>query len=157
VNASSAAEAWQDACRRLAALGARLVDADDTAGFPTDPTERVAGIAHLAEQALCWIGWSVFHADPRRPAFHRQNDLITQWGGPNADNVYRHARVEPGRRYRITGRMHACDEAILAVRAGFMHQPTWGTLHQVTLSDLGIGPGDSLDLVVGPGGDVPLP
>jgi hypothetical protein len=146
-------EAWQRACERLAALGDRI--AGD--GFPADPADRVAGVAHLAEQALCWVGWSVFHADPRRPAFQRQNDLITQWGGPNADNVYRHARVEPGRRYRITGRMHACEEVILAVRAGFMHQPTWGTLHEVTLSDLGIGPGDEIDLAVGPGGDVPLP
>jgi uncharacterized protein DUF1214 len=150
---TAAHEAWQRACARLGALGDRIASDD----FPPDPADRVAGVAHLAEQALCWVAWSVFHADPRRPAFQRQNDLITQWGGPNADNVYRHARVEPGRRYRITGRMHACDEAILAVRAGFMHQPTWGTLHQVTLSDLGIGPGDSIDLVVGPGGDVPLP
>jgi hypothetical protein len=146
-------EAWQRACERLAALGERILDD----AFPADEADRVAGVAHLAEQAMCWVGWSVFHADPRRPAFQRQNDLITQWGGPNADNVYRHARVSPGRRYRITGRMHSCDEAILAVRAGFMHQPTWGTLHEVTLSDLGVGPGDAIDLTVGPGGDVPLP
>jgi hypothetical protein len=146
-------EAWQRACARLAALGQRIAGDD----FPGDPADRVAGVAHLVEQALCWVGWSVFHADPRRPAFQRQNDLITQWGGPNADNVYRHARVSPGRRYRVTGHMHSCDEVILAVRAGFMHEPTWGTLHQVTLSDLGIGPGDAIDLIVGPGGDVPLP
>ena len=81
----------------------------------------------------------MFHADPRRPSFQRQNDLITQWGGPNADNVYRHARVEPGRRYRIRGRMHSCEEFILAVRAGFMHLPTWGTLFEITATDLGIG------------------
>jgi hypothetical protein len=151
--ASPADEAWQRACARLAALGSRI--AGDP--FPDSPADRVAGLAHLAEQALCWVGWSVFHADPLRPAFQRQNDPITQWGGPNADNVYRHARVEPGRRYRITGRMHSCEEMVLAVRAGFMHQPVWGTLHEVTLSDLGIGPGGEIDLVVGPGGDVPLP
>jgi hypothetical protein len=103
------------------------------------------------------MGWSVFHADPRRPTFQRQNDLITQWGGPNADNVYRHARVEAGRRYRLRGRMHSCEEFVLAIRAGFMHLPTWGTLAEVTASELGIGEGDDIDLVVGEGGDGPLP
>ena len=114
--------AWTDACERLAALGRRLADDD----FPGDEADRADGVAHVVEQASCWLGWSVFHGDPRRPVFTRQNDLITQWGGPNADNVYRHARVEAGRRYRLRGRMHSCEEFILAVRAGFMHLPTWG-------------------------------
>jgi hypothetical protein len=152
-DASAPVEAWRAACRRLTALGDRLADDD----FPSAPGDRVAGVAHLAEQVICWVGWSVFHADARRPAFQRHNDLVTQWGGPNADNVYRHAPVDAARRYRITGRMHACDEFILAVRAGFMHQARWGTLHEVTASELGIGPGDDVDLVVGEGGDVPLP
>ncbi len=146
-------EAWVDVCERLAALGGRLDDDD----FPSAPTDRADGVAHLAEQALCWLGWSVFHADPRRPAFQRQNDLITPWGGPNADNVYRHARVAPGRRYRIRGRMHSCDDWVLAVRAGFMHQPTWGTLFEITATDLGLGPGDEFDFLVGDGETVPLP
>lgn len=148
-----AVEAWVDACERLAVVGRRLADPD----FPASDTERAEGVMHTAEQALCWLGWSVFHADPRRPFFQRQNDLITQWGGPNADNVYRHARVEPGRRYRIRGRMHSCDEFILAVRKGFMHQATWGTVHEVTASELGFGPGDEIDILVGEGGQVPLP
>jgi hypothetical protein len=145
--------AWSDACERLEALGRRLRDDD----FPGGDADRARGAMHLAEQVLCWTGWSVFHADPRRPRFQRQNDLITQWGGPNADNVYRHARVEPGRRYRIRGRMHACEELVLAVRAGFMHQPTWGTLLEVTATELGLGPGDDIDISVGDGGQVPLP
>ena len=145
--------AWDDFCRRLGALGERL----QTETFPDTPHDRADGYAHLAEQVLCWTGWSLFHADPRRPVFQRQNDLILQWGGPNADNVYRHARVEAGRRYRVRGRMHSCEEFILAVRAGFMHEPTWGTLQEVTATDLGIGEGDDFDFVVGDGGEVALP
>jgi len=145
--------AWDDFCRRLGALGERL----QTETFPDAAHDRADGYAHLAEQVLCWTGWSMFHADPRRPAFQRQNDLILQWGGPNADNVYRHARVEAGRRYRIRGRMHSCEEFILAVRAGFMHEPTWGTLHEVTATELRIGEGDEFDFVVGDGGQVDLP
>jgi hypothetical protein len=145
--------AWDDLCARLAELGARL----QTSEFPGAPEDRADGYAHLAQQLLCWTGWSLFHADPRRPSFQRQNDLITQWGGPNADNVYRHARVEAGRRYRLHGRMHACEEFILAIRAGFMHEPTWGTLLEITATELGIGEGDEFDLVLGEGGPVALP
>jgi len=146
-------DAWAEACDRLAVLGRRLGDDD----FPGDEADRADGVAHVVEQTLCWLGWSVFHADPKQPSFQRQNDLITQWGGPNADNVYRHARVEPGRRYRVRGRMHSCQEFILAIRAGFMHLPTWGTLVEITASELGIAEGDEFDFVVGEGGQVPLP
>jgi hypothetical protein len=140
--------AWRDFCRRLEAVGDRLL-ADD---FPADPSDRAEGIAHLAEQVVCWTAWSVSHADARSPAFQRQNDLVTKWGGPNVDNVYRHARIDPAFRYRIRGRMHACDEFILALRGGFMHMPTWGTLHEVTASQLGIAPGDDFEILLGSDG-----
>ena len=52
---------------------------------------------HLAQQLLCWLEWSMGYGDASSPAFQRQNDLVTPWGGPNADNVYRHARVSPDR------------------------------------------------------------
>lgn len=148
-DAAVALDAWRDLCRRLEALGERVL-ADD---FPTAGVDRVAALQHLAGQTLCWTGWSVFHADPRRPRFQRQNDPITAWGGPNAENVYRHARVDPARRYRIRGRMHSAEDFVLAVRAGFMHEPRWGTLFQVAGCDLGIGRGDAFELLVG--GDDP--
>lgn len=109
-------------------------------------------LEHLLDQATLWISWSVLHADPSRPAFHRHNDLVSQWGGPNADNVYRHARIDPAKRYVVRGRMHSCEEFILAIRAGFMHNETWGTLATITASDLGIGAGDEFEFVLGEGG-----
>ena len=147
------ADAWREVCERMAAVGERLLDAT----YPSDPLDRTAGFVHLTEQLMCWLEWSVFHADPRRPFFQRQNDLITQWGGPNADNVYRHARVEHGRRYRVRGQMYSCSDFILAVRRGFMHMPTWGTIFEINGSDLGLGPGDEIDFIAGPGGQVELP
>ena len=156
-DAGLALEAWRDLCRRLERMGERCF-ADD---FPGSGTERVAAIEHLAGQMLCWTEWSVFHADARRPRFQRQNDLITPWGGPNADNVYRHARVDASRRYVIRGHMHSCEDFMLAVRMGFMHEPRWGTAFEVSARDLGIGRDDEFELVVGgadPGGTwVPLP
>lgn len=144
--AAADVSAWRDLCRRLADLGELLAGPD----FPASPRDRAEGFRHLAEQVVCWLSWSVSHADPHRPAFQRMNDLVTKWGGPNVENVYRHARVDPARRYRIRGRMHGCEEFILAVRAGFMHQERWGTLLEVTATDLGIEPGAEIDLVLGP-------
>jgi hypothetical protein len=157
-NERTALAAWQDVCTRLAKLGDEVV----APPYPGDDADRVDAVAHLVEQALCWIDWSVFHADPRRPFFQRQNDRILQWGGPNADNVYRHARVDASRRYRIRGRMNSCEDWVLAIRRGFMHQPTWGTVHEAYAHDFGIGAGDEFELLLG--GDrvdganwVPLP
>ncbi len=127
---------------RLETLATHVVGSE----FPDAPTEQ---IEHLIEQVAGFVEWEVFHADPARPMFHRHNDLVHQWGGPNADNVYRHARISPDRRYRITGRMHSCDQWLLAIRKGFMHNEVWGTVEQLTASDLGIGPGDEFELTLG--------
>ncbi len=145
--------AWRDLCHRLEAVGERLLGPE----FPGAPEDRAEGFAHLAEQVVCWLAWNVGHADARRPLFHRQNDLITQWGGPNNDNAYRHARIDPSLRYRIRGHMHGCDDFVLAARAGFMHEPRWGTLLEVTASDLGIGRGSEFELLLGPGTPIELP
>jgi Protein of unknown function (DUF1214) len=142
--------AWSRYCQGLEALGAQLL----SDRFPTDSPQ---GFVHLAEQAICWLDWELLHADPRRPAFQRQNDPIRQWGGPNADNVYRHARIEPSRRYRIWGRMNSCDDFILALRAGFMHQEKWGTLATLTASELGIGRGGDFEILLGGPDGTPIP
>ncbi|MEL7208580.1 MAG: hypothetical protein AAGK32_10180 [Actinomycetota bacterium] len=143
------AAAWASACERLRELGARLAAAGPTADDP-DLLDR---FEHLVDQLSLFFSWEVLHDDPRRPSFHRHNDLASQWGGPNADNVYRHARIDPALRYVVRGRMHSCDQFLAAIRAGFMHRPTWGTLAQVSASDLGLGPGSDIELHLG--GDHP--
>lgn len=143
------AESWQRVCDRLRLLGDKIA----TRPFGVGDAAMIDGFEHLVDQAVLWLSWETLHADPSRPFFHRHNDLTSQWGGPNADNVYRHCRIDPERRYVVRGRMHSCEEFILAIRAGFMHRPTWGTLDQVTASHLGIGPGDDFELHFG--GDQP--
>lgn len=146
---------WRTLIEVAGELGSRLTGPD----FPAADGDRAEGFVHLAGQVNCWVGWSVLHADPRRPRFQRQNDLDTPWGGPNADNIYRHARISPQRRYRISGKMHSCEEFMLAIRAGFMHEETWGTVFETSATDLGIGEGDDFTLVLGnrQGDDIPLP
>jgi hypothetical protein len=145
-----AIQAWRDLCAQLERLGTEVIGEGYASADPMEMLE------HLAEQTVCWLGWSVFHGDPARPAFHRSNDLVTQYGGPNADNVYRHARIDPAKRYRIAGKMHACDDFLLTLRAGFMHEPVYGTLADHTASELGIGPGDDFELLLG-GDGIPIP
>lgn len=149
MNDALPAGSWKRFCERLTTF------AESAAGpeFPGTDADRLAMIEHLVDQAVLWPGWEVLHADPTRPAFHRHNDLTSQWGGPNADNVYRHARIAPGHRYRVRGRMHSCEDFILALRAGFMHAETWGTLRQLSSMDRAIGRGDEFEILLG--GDDP--
>jgi hypothetical protein len=51
--------------------------------------------------------------------------------------------------------MHSCEEFILAMRAGFMHQEKWGTLAEHNGSDLGIGKGDEFEFFLGGDGTEP--
>jgi hypothetical protein len=129
--------------------------------FPADDASNLEGLRHLALQTVCWLEWSLAHQDPRAPMFQRQNDLVLQWGGPNADNIYRHARVHPSLTYRIVGRMHSCNDFILAIRRNFMHMEGSGTIAELSAHELGLGPGDDFELLLGGEGDepnrVPLP
>jgi hypothetical protein len=142
---------WRDLLAGLERLGDHVM-----ASTPVgDPALQTEGFVHLAEQLLCWLEWSVGYGDAGRPAFQRQNDLVTPWGGPNADNVYRHARVSPTCTYVIRGRMNSCDDFALAIREGFRHTDTPGTLAELTASDIGIGPGDEFTLLLGGSGPEP--
>ena len=92
---------------------------------------------------------------PPPRSFQRQNDLVTQWGGPNADNAYRHARVDPGCEYRIRGRMHTCEDFVVAIRSGYRHEDAPGTLVELTASEVGIREGHDFELLLGGSGDEP--
>lgn len=143
--------AWRAFCRRIESLGDEVLRAP----YPRGEGDGAEAIAHLAEQVSCWLGFATGHFDTTAPFFHRSNDLVSQWGGPNQDNVYLHARIDPKRRYRIRGRMHACEKFVLTLRVDFMHMPEWGTLETITSSDRGIGPGDDFELLLGGDGSDP--
>jgi hypothetical protein len=148
---------WQEFVGRLDELGRTITSPP----FPATPAGDLEGLRHLALQTVCWMEWSIAHQDPRAPMFQRQNDLVRQWGGPNADNVYRHARVHPSLRYRIVGRMHSCEDFILAIRRNFMHMENNGTIAELSAHELGLGPGDDFEILLGGEGEepnrVPLP
>ena len=153
----SDAERWTEFLDGLRRVGERVLGAD----FPQDSDGQHETFVHLAQQALCWLEWSMGYGDPARPAFQRQNDLVTPWGGPNADNIYRHARVSPRHEYRVRGRMNSCEEFALAIREGFRHTDRPATLTELTATDIGIRADTDFELLLGGDGDepnrVPLP
>ena len=143
--------AWKRFCQRMESLGERILEDD----FPNQPADRVEAIAHLADQVSCWLGWAIPHGDPDAPFFHRSNDLFTQWGGPNQDNVYHHARIDPSRRYRVSGKMHSCEHFVMTFRVGFMHMKEWGTKAALSSVDRNIESGDDFEILIGGDGSDP--
>ena len=129
--------AWREFCGVLAAQGERLLDPGFPAGNP-DPSEA---IRHLSTQAVCWLSHAF--ARERDLGIHRLNDLLTPWGGPNADNVYHYAAIDDQSTYRLHGRMGSCQQWLLALRRGNLHQKENGTL----------GEGDAVDLILSPSGE----
>jgi hypothetical protein len=138
--------AWREFCGALARAGERLLDPGFPAGNP-DPSEAVR---HLSTQAVCWLSHAF--ARERDLGIHRLNDLLTPWGGPNADNVYHYADIDDQSTYRLHGRMGSCEQWLLALRVGNLHQQENGTLGEGSASDFGIGEGDEVDLILSPSG-----
>jgi hypothetical protein len=124
---------WREFCDRLADLGDGL-DGE--------------GVRHLANQVACWLTYSIGHDDPTHPVLFRSSDPVYQWGGPNADQVARRARIAPDGVYRISGRMGSCEEFILQVKRGATQSGGAGVALEVEASGLGLGPGDDIDLVL---------
>jgi hypothetical protein len=149
----AAREAWRSYVEALFSLEERIVHAPEDGYFVGESLE------HVVRQVVNWTGWGALHADPGRPFFQRQLDLVTQWGGPNNDNVYRHARISPAHRYRIRGRMHSCEEFVLTLRAGFFHNAGYVTKKAITASELGIREGDDFEILLGGDaeGAIPIP
>lgn len=144
-------DAWRSFCRRIESLGEAVLRPP----YPSGPGDGAEAIAHLGEQVACWLAYATGSFDTTAPFFHRSNDLVSQWGGPNQDNLYLHARIDPKRRYRIRGKMHACEEFVITLRVDFMHMPEWGTLATITASERGIGPGDDFEILLGGDGSDP--
>lgn len=139
--------AWREFCGALVDAGERLLDPGFPAGNP-DPSEA---IRHFATQAVCWLS----HAFSRERdlGLHRLNDLLTPWGGPNADNVYHYAAIDDQSTYRLHGRMGSCEQWLLALRRGNLHQKENGTLGEGSATDFGIGEGDEVDVILSPSGE----
>ena len=90
------------------------------------------------------------HGDPAHPSFHRYEEPWVQWGGPNPDNVYLRAPIDPTATYRLWGDVTGVREAIISLVEGDMHLGKFGVWSEKTLSELTVGDDGLLEVWISP-------
>ena len=141
--------AWREFCRRLEALGERL----QGEGFPDDPRQRAEGYRALMRWLVYASQQELEAGDPRFPGFVRHQDPWNQWGGPNPDNVYLRANVDPALAYRVWSRdVRGLRQAIFSLHEGDMHLEEYGVFGERSLPDFEVGPDGALEIRLVPKG-----
>jgi hypothetical protein len=135
---------WAAFCDRLKATGERILQDD----FPSAPRDRAEGFRHLGRLTVFALQQYLDFSDARFPAFLRFDDDVTRWGGPNADNHYQRARVEPGSTYRITGNVRGLRELILSTNEGDMQLGQLRVFAERNLAELRAEPDGALEVIV---------
>jgi hypothetical protein len=133
------------ALRGLAARVLELAGTLEGEGFPADDANRAHGVRHALRQLVMAVQSEVEFGDPNRPAFHRYEQPWLQWGGPNPDNVYLRARIDPGGTYRVWGDVRGVRAAIFSLVDGDMHLGKFGVFSERTLDDFEVGEDGALE------------
>ena len=141
----NATESWQEFCQRLSDLGTTVLADQMTTG----PRDQAEGLRCLTRQVTFALQHAMEFRDPDFPAFHRFDDDVTKWGGPNADNNYLRCAIDPAGTYRLTADVGGCREAILSLGEGDMQLGQYRVFSEVSLRDLTIGD-DQLEIVISP-------
>src|SRR5262245_59671553 len=139
-------EAWAEACRRLEALGRTLLGPE----FPKDERGRAEGVRALVRQLAFAPEWEVLGSDPRAPAFVRFQDPRVQWGGPNPDNAYLRAAIDPTATYRVWGNVSGVRQALFSLNEGDMQLEQYGVWGERSLDELERGPDGALEIMLSP-------
>jgi hypothetical protein len=155
-NAVALEQDWAAFCERLKAVGQRILEAD----FPSAPRERAEGYRHLGRLTVFALQLHLDFADAEFPALFRYDDDVTKWGGPNADNHYQRAKVDPRGTYRISGDVRGLREIIISTPEGDMQLGKLRVFEERNLSQLHVAPGGRLEVLVSaqpqPGNWIPL-
>lgn len=147
------ADAWRAFCRRLEATGERIL----AAGLADSPGQRAEAVRHLSRLTTHALQWNLEFHDPLRPAFYRYDDDIVKWGGPNADNHYLRARVDPTRRYRIAVDPTGLRELILSTPEGDMQLERYRVFEERSLAQLAREPDGRIEVVAAAEAPSPAP
>jgi len=138
--------AWSAFCARLADAGARLA-ADP---FPAAGADRARCVRHLLRQLVMAVQAELEFSDPANPMFHRYEEPWVQWGGPNPDNVYTRAAINPAATYRVRGNVAGVRSALFSLVDGDMHLGRFGVFSEQSLADLDVGPDGAFELWISP-------
>src|SRR5258705_7265542 len=138
--------AWQHPVDRFAAVGARV----GAAPFPESGVEHATNLRHVARHLVLALQGELEFADPAAPMFHRYEEPWAQWGGPNPDNVYTRAAIDPAATYRVTGNVAGVRTALFSLVDGDMHLGRFGVFSEQSLADLDVGPDGGFELWISP-------
>lgn len=139
-------EAWRDFCRRLEKSGETILGD----GFPDAPGDRAEGFRWLGRLVVHALQLEVEAGDPRHPAFIRYETPHNQWGGPNPDNIYLRAQVDPRITYRIWADVRGVRQAIFSLNEGEMQLGEYGVFGECSLDDLAVGDEGLLEIRLSP-------
>jgi hypothetical protein len=150
-------DAWRDFCDRLRAVG-DIIRSED---HPDTLRERAEGFRWLTRLLSHSLTQEIEAGDPLFPRFVRYETPGTQWGGPNPDNTYLRASVDPDQRYRVWANVTGVRQAIVSLHEGEMHFGELGVYGERSLDELEVGPDGALEIVLSadpqPGNWIPMP
>ena len=139
-------DAWRDFCDRLKAVGERILAED----FPASGVDRAEGFRHLARLCVYALQWFVDFHDSEFPSFHRYDDDAVKWGGPNIDNHYLRAKIDPTQRYRLRFDASGIRELIISTPEGDMQLEQYRIFEERHLTDLAVGADGMVEVVLSP-------
>jgi hypothetical protein len=137
---------WAAFCDRLKAVGQRILQDD----FPSAPRERAEGFRHLGRLSVFALQLYLDFADTEFPALFRYDDDVTKWGGPNADNHYQRAKLDPRGTYRISGNVRGLREIIVSTPEGDMQLGKLRVFEERNLAQLEVAADGQLEVILSP-------
>jgi hypothetical protein len=138
-------DAWVSFSRRVEAVGEEILAGD----FAPEAEVRGEGYRHLARLVSYALQWYVDFHDPDFPAFHRYDDDVVKWGGPNADNHYYRAKVDPAGAYRIRFDARGVRELLISTPEGEMQLDQYRVFAERSLRDFTAGEDGSVEILLG--------
>lgn len=142
-----APSAWDRFAEELRA-SARWVDALDICA---DPVIRAQGARYVGRMAIAALHHEVEFADPLFPQWFRCIDQVNNWGGPNVDNEYLSAAVDPSCTYRVHADLSRSAGLLLQSIRGIWHLPEKGfaVLDDWSIDDFEVNGDGTFELYLG--------
>ncbi len=117
--------------------------------YPTTPRDRAEGFRALTRKMVYATQQELEAGDANFPSFVRLQDPYNQWGGPNPDNVYMRANIDPSATYRVWGDVIGVRQAIFSLHEGDIQLGEFGVFGECSLNDL-LAPNGSLEILISP-------
>ena len=118
-----------------------------------DPVATAEALRYALRFLAAGITVCVAHDDTDAPALGPMSRDRLSWGLDNPDCLYRYTRVDPSATYRLHGRLGTALHTEVQVNTGHFGDGDfagWRAVAATTPADLGLGPGDELDLWLAP-------